>query len=150
MSPAEIVIEPANRADLPAIHQLVRELAIYEKAEAEFVASLEDYYQDFEDGVFESIVAKVDGKVVGMVLYYLTYSTWKGRMLYLEDFVVSEAYRRFSIGQKLFDAYLNRATELNCRLAKWQVLDWNKPALNFYLKNDALIEKGWWNGKIFL
>lgn len=150
MSKPSIIIERANRADLPAIHQLVRELAIYEKAESEFVASLEDYCRDFDAGIFESIVVRFEGQVAGMVLYYMTYSTWKGRMLYLEDFVVLEKYRGEGLGQLLFDAFLDRARELECRLVKWQVLDWNEPAINFYLKNSAIIEKEWWNGKIFL
>ncbi|PHN01176.1 GNAT family N-acetyltransferase [Flavilitoribacter nigricans DSM 23189 = NBRC 102662] len=145
-----IVVERARRSDLPAIHGLVRELAVYEKAESEFVASLDDYYRDFDADIFECIVARVDDEVVGMVLYYMTYSTWKGRMLYLEDFVVLEANRRDGLGQKLFDAFLDRARELECRLVKWQVLDWNEPAIKFYLKNSAIIEKEWWNGKIFL
>lgn len=145
-----VTIERAQRTDLPAIHGLVRELAVYEKAEPEFIATLDDYYRDFDAGIFEAIVARTDDQVVGMVLYYLTYSTWKGRMLYLEDFVVSETYRGYGLGQKLFDAFLARARELECRLTKWQVLDWNEPAVKFYEKNGATIEKEWWNGKIFL
>ena len=144
------IIRKAEQKDLPAIHALVRELAIYEKAEHEFVASLEDYQTDFEAGIYEAHVAEVDGKVVGMALYYMTYSTWKGRMLYLEDFVVLGAYRRLGLGQQLFDAYLEEARKQKCRVVKWQVLDWNEPALRFYRKNNAVIEKEWWNGKIFL
>lgn len=144
------VIEPAQREDMPAIHKLVGELAIYEKAEQEFVASLEDYYHGFDARVFEAIVARVNGQVVGMALFYLTYSTWKGRMLYLEDFVVLEAHRKEGLGQLLFDAFIDRAKAMECRLVKWQVLDWNEPAIKFYRKNNAIIEKEWWNGKIFL
>lgn len=144
------IIRKAEQKDLPAIHALVRELAIYEKAEHEFVASLEDYQTDFEAGIYEAHLAEVDGKVVGMALYYMTYSTWKGRMLYLEDFVVLGAYRRLGLGQQLFDAYLEEARKQKCRVVKWQVLDWNEPALRFYRKNNAVIEKEWWNGKIFL
>lgn len=145
-----ITIRKANLADLQAIHDLVRELAVYEKAEPEFVASLADYQSDFEAGIFDAHVAAVDGKVVGMALYYMTYSTWKGRMFYLEDFVVQEEYRGHGLGQKLFDAFLQEARDRKCRLVKWQVLDWNEPALRFYRKNKAVIEKEWWNGKIFL
>lgn len=141
-------IRLAQRADLPAVHGLVRELAIYEKAEPEFVATLEDYYQDFDAGIFEALVAEVEGEVVGMVLYYMTYSTWKGRMLYLEDFVVQQAFRQKGVGQLLFDGFLAKAKEKGCRLVKWQVLDWNTPAVKFYEKNKATIEKEWWNGKI--
>lgn len=145
-----IRIRKAVATDLMAIHSLVRELAIYEKAEPEFVATLQDYQDDFAAGVFSCHVAEVDGTVVGMVLYYMTYSTWKGKMLYLEDFVVLEAYRRLGLGQLLFEAFLEEAKARKCRLVKWQVLDWNEPALQFYRKNNAVIEKEWWNGKLFL
>ena len=145
-----ITIRKAAKADLQAIHVLVRELAIYELAEHEFVATLADYEADFEAGIYDAHVAAVNGKVVGMALYYMTYSTWKGRMFYLEDFVVLEAYRRLGLGQMLFDAFLQEAKDRQCRLVKWQVLDWNEPALRFYRKNNAVIEKEWWNGKIFL
>jgi len=83
-----------------------------------------------------------------MALYYMTYSTWKGRMLYLEDFVVQEAFRKAGIGQQLFDGFLQEANNKGCKLVKWQVLDWNVPAIKFYEKNKAIIEKEWWNGKI--
>lgn len=146
----QISIRKATPADIPAIHSLVRELAIYEKAEEAFVATLAEYECDFAENVYDALVAEAEGKVVGMALYYLAYSTWKGRMLYLEDFVVFEEYRRYGIGQLLFDAFLEVAKQGNCRLVKWQVLDWNEPALRFYEKNEAIIEKEWWNGKIFL
>jgi GNAT superfamily N-acetyltransferase len=71
-------------------------------------------------------------------------------MLYLEDFVVQAAYRRSGIGEVLFDAFLDKARAKGCRLVKWQVLDWNEPAINFYKKKAATIEQEWWNGKIFL
>lgn len=144
-----VLIRYAHAGDLPAIHALVRELAIYEQAEEEFIASLEEYQRDFEQGVFQAQVAEIQGEVVGMVLYFMHYSTWKGRMLYLEDFVVQEAWRQHGVGQKLFEAFLEEARSRGCRLVKWQVLDWNTPALKFYEKYGANIEKDWWNGKIF-
>ncbi len=146
----QVHIRQGTATDLPAVHELVRELAIFERAEPEFVATLDDYHRDFTDGVFEVIVAERQGHIVGMALYYLTYSTWKGRMLYLEDFVVREAERRLGIGQQLFDAFIARARALDCRLAKWQVLDWNEPAIQFYQKNGAIIETDWHNGKLYL
>ncbi len=144
-----ISIRLAKKQDLPDIHNLVRELAVYEKAEPEFVATLEDYLRDFSEGIFEALVAEKEGIVCGMALYYMTYSTWKGKMLYLEDFVVKQTHRRQGIGQLLFDGFLAKAQEKNCRMVKWQVLDWNEPAIRFYEKNKATIERGWWNGKIF-
>ena len=145
-----VTIRPATEADLPAIHQLVRELAIYERAEEQFTADLDTYRADFREGAFEALVAEEGGTVVGMALYYLTYSTWKGKMLYLEDFVVRPERRRQGIGRFLFEAFLTQAVKRDCRLVKWQVLDWNTPALRFYERYGALIEREWWNGKIFL
>ncbi|MEM6316285.1 MAG: GNAT family N-acetyltransferase [Bacteroidota bacterium] len=144
-----ITIRPATAADLPSVYQLVISLAVYENAENEVTATLEDYEKDFKAGIFQAHVAEMDGKVVGMVLYYMTYSTWKGKMLYLEDFVVHEQYRRYGIGQLLWDELELEAKRQGCRLLKWQVLDWNEPAIQFYKKNKAIIETEWHNGKIF-
>lgn len=147
---AAIHLRQATAADLPAVHALVGELAEYERAADQFTASLADYERDLAAGIFEVIVAERNDEVVGMVLYYMAYSTWKGRMLYLEDFVVRLDQRRGGVGQRLFDALVARARELDCRLVKWQVLDWNEPALAFYRRNQATIETEWWNGKLFL
>ena len=143
-----ITIRAATKDDLDAIYGLVVELAIYEKEPDAVTATIEDYHRDFADGVFQCHVAEDDGEVIGMTLYYLTYSTWRGKMLYLEDFVVSESRRREGIGELLFENVVKVAKDSNCRLLKWQVLDWNTPALNFYKKYQATIEKEWWNGKI--
>lgn len=152
-----IVIRLASEADMPAIHALVHELAVYERAPEAHTATIEDYLRDFKGGIFESHVAvNIDeslgkqGEIVGMIFYYMAYSTWKGRMLYLEDFVVTENYRQYGVGQMLFETFLEIAREKECRLVKWQVLDWNEPAIKFYRKNEAIIENDWYNGKIFL
>lgn len=144
----QILVRTADEKDLLSIYELVKELAIYEKAREEFVATIEMYREDFADGVFEAIVAELDGEVVGMALYYLSYSTWKGRMLYLEDFVIKQEYRRLGIGDLIFDKVVAEAKAKSCKLMKWQVLDWNEPALKFYNKKNAIIEKCWWTGKI--
>lgn len=147
----DILIRKGNVDDLKSVHELVGELAAYEKEPDAFTATLDEYKQDFMEGLFECIVAETkEGEIVGMTLQYLTYSTWKGRMLYLEDFVVKESWRKHGIGQKLFDALFIRAEELKCRLVKWQVLDWNEPALSFYKKNEAIVETNWWNVKKFI
>ena len=145
-----VTIRPATESDLPAIHALMYELAVYENASEAVEATVEEYRADFQAGIFESLVAEIDGKVVGMTLFFMTYSSWKGKMLYLDDFVVTEAHRRSGAGQLLFDAFLEEGRRRGCRLVKWQVLDWNEPALRFYAKNAAIIEKDWWNGKLFL
>lgn len=145
-----MIIRNASSADIPAIHALVYELAVYEQEPEAVFTTPEEYLRDFEAGRFESMVAEMDGRIVGMTLFYEAYSSWKGRMLYLDDFMVNEAYRRFGVGQKLFDAFVEEGRRRNCRLVKWQVLDWNEPAIRFYEKNDSIIERNWWNVKIFL
>lgn len=147
-----ILIRQATVEDMPAVHALVHELAVFERAPEAHTATVEDYIRDFNEKIFEAHVAvdKDADRIVGMIFYYMSYSTWKGRMLYLEDFVVTESYRQYGVGQLLFDKYLEVAREKECRLVKWQVLDWNEPAIKFYKKNEAIIENEWYNGKIFL
>ncbi|MDO8969682.1 MAG: GNAT family N-acetyltransferase [Saprospiraceae bacterium] len=144
------IIRPATEADIPSIHALVYELAVYEKEPEAVFTTPEEYLEDFRNGLFESHVAEIDGKIVGMTLFFMMYSSWKGKMLYLDDFVVNESYRRFGIGQMLYDAFMAEGQRRGCRLVKWQVLDWNEPAINFYKKNEAIIETGWWNVKKIL
>lgn len=146
----KIIIRKAQKEDLPAIYALVKELALYEKSPESVTATIEDYYQDFEDNIFESIVAERDSEVVGMALYYMTYSTWRGRMLYLEDFVVKESERKLGIGKLLFDEVIEIAKSKKAVLLKWQVLEWNDPAIQFYKKYDTIFENEWLNGKLFL
>ncbi|MBT8221360.1 MAG: GNAT family N-acetyltransferase [Bacteroidia bacterium] len=143
-----IEIRKATFNDIEEIYNLVRELAIYEDGEHMMSATLEDYQTDFLDEQWDSTVAIDSGCIIGMTIYFNTYSTWKGRMFWLEDFIVTEEYRRSGVGQRLWDAIIKEAKERNCVMMKWQVLDWNKPALHFYEKNQAIIEKDWWNGKI--
>ena len=145
-----MIIRRAKYEDLETVLDLVKELATYENAPQEVWATLKDYQDAYLNSDFEAMVVEVEENIVGACIYYLTWSTWKGRMLYLEDLIIREAYRRMGLGQKLFDAFLDRARELRCTQVKWQVLDWNNPAIQFYEKNKASIEKEWWNGKIQL
>jgi GNAT superfamily N-acetyltransferase len=143
-------IRTATASDMPAVHALVYELAVYEREPEAVKTTPEEYLRDFLDGRFECMVAEENGIVVGMVLFFEAYSTWKGRMLYLDDFVVNEAWRGKGVGQLLFNRFVEEGKRRNCRLVKWQVLDWNEPAVNFYEKNNCVIEKGWWNVKAVL
>jgi GNAT superfamily N-acetyltransferase len=145
-----MIIRQAKREDVPSIFALVQELALYENAPDAVTTSIQSYEDDFDSHIYEAIVAELEGEVIGMALYYMSFSTWKGKMLYLEDFVVKETHRRYGAGQLLFDAFLAKAREKKCVMVKWQVLDWNEPAIRFYEKNKAIIEREWWNGKIFL
>lgn len=145
-----IIIRYAEEGDLAAILSLIVDLAIFENAEEEVIVTLDELTKDFREGTFESQVAvDENGQVVGMTLYYLTYSTWKGKMMYLEDFVVKPEFRRQGIGQQLFDGIIAEAKKQNCKMMKWQVLDWNNSAIDFYKKYNATFDGEWFNVKLF-
>lgn len=150
MKNKETIIRKAKIEDMSGILDMVKELAEYEHALDQVSTTVADYEKNFLSGIFDAFVAEIKGEIKGVAIYYMTWSTWKGRMLYLEDFVVSPELRKTGIGQKLFDAYIAEGKKRGCSLLKWQVLDWNDPAVNFYKKNNAIIEQEWWNGKIFL
>lgn len=143
-------IRTGTTADLPKIFQLIVELAVFENEPNAVTATLGDYVSAFEDSRFFTIVAELDENIIGMVLYYNTFSTWKGKMMYLEDFYVQDTHRGQGVGRALFQAFLKDAKARGCVLTKWQVLDWNVGAQKFYQREGATIEKEWWNGKIYL
>jgi len=145
----QISIRKARLEDMDTIHGLVKELAIYERLPNEVKTSPESYKADFQKNWFESIVAvSENNKIVGTCIFYQTFSTWKGKMIYLEDFVVNEQLRGKGIGVQLFDHLLNICKDREVALLKWQIIDWNEPALNFYRKYNFIEEKEWLNGKI--
>lgn len=146
----EITIRKATKNDLPDVLSLIKELALFEKQPQEVTITLEQLEQDGfgEHPLFWIILAEDNGKIVGMSFYYIRYSTWKGRCLYLEDLVVKESYKKQGIGKLLFEATISEAKKMNAKLMTWQVLDWNEPAINFYKKFNAELDDEWINGKI--
>ena len=136
--------------DMKPVHNLIRELAIYEKAENEHINTADQLIIDGfgPNKVFDCIVAERNQTVIGFALLYTSYSTWKGSCLYLEDFLVTEKLRGQGIGKQLFDKVLTIAKERNVGRFEWQVLDWNEPALNFYRKYNSTLDGEWINGKI--
>jgi|TARA_B110000467_G_C18267305_1_gene450128 GNAT superfamily N-acetyltransferase len=143
-------IRKGTRVDLPAVLDLIKELAEYEKALGEVSISLEELEVDGfgTHPEYWFLVAEVDGEIVGISFYYIRYSTWKGRFLYLEDLVVKEAYRRKGVGAALFEETIRVAQEIEVNGMTWQVLDWNAPAIDFYKKYSADLDDGWINGKL--
>ncbi len=143
-------IRYAVREDCKDLMALIRELAVYEKAEHEVTVSLEA----FEEAgfgvspVWKSFVALHEGKVIGMALYYTRYSTWKGCRLYLEDFLVTEPYRGKGVGKLLFEKVIGEASQAPYQGMSWQVLDWNEPAIRFYQRYKADFDGGWLNASI--
>jgi GNAT superfamily N-acetyltransferase len=144
---ASATLRVATVEDCPRLLELVHELALFERAPEEVTVTLDEFI-DAGFGpkpVWKTYVAEVDGLIVGFALYYIRYSTWKGCRLYLEDLIVTEAYRGQKIGKLLIERLIVEAKELGFSGMVWQVLDWNEPAINFYKKYEANIEAGWLN-----
>ncbi len=145
-----ITIRNAIKKDCPRLLELIKELALFEKAPEEVTVSMEE----FEDAgfgdkpVWWAFVAESEGIIVGMSLYYIRYSTWKGRRLYLEDIIVTESMRGKGFGKDLLDHTINYAKENGFSGMMWQVLDWNQPAIDFYKKYDTKFDEEWINVSI--
>lgn len=144
-------IRKALPGDEKAIHGLIRALADYERAPDEVINTPEQLRIDlFEDKVCEALVVENEENViVGFALYYTSYSTWKGRCLYLEDFYVLPEFRRGGIGGQLFQEVVAIARERGVKRMDWQVLEWNEPAIAFYKKQGSILDPEWINGRLF-
>ena len=146
----EIIIRKAVRKDCVRMMELIQELATYEKAPDEVTVKL-NHFEESGFGanpVWWAFVAEANGVVIGMALYYVRYSTWKGQRMYLEDILVTEDMRGQKIGSLLFDALIVEAKEKGFNGMNWQVLDWNEPAINFYKKYNANFDPEWVNCSI--
>lgn len=146
----EIKIRKAVRKDCVRMMELIQELATYEKAPDEVTVSLKHFEKSGfgPNPVWWAFVAEAQGVVIGMALYYVRYSTWKGQRMYLEDILVTEDMRGQKIGSLLFDALIVEAKEKGFNGMNWQVLDWNEPAINFYKKYNANFDPEWVNCSI--
>lgn len=145
-----ISIREAEVADVPAIHRLIVELAVFEKAPNAVSNTIESLTTDlFEDKRCFAVIAERGGSLIGFALYFFGYSTWKGKTLYLEDIFIKESFRNQGLGQLLFDRIVRIAKENNVKRMDWQVLEWNTPAIEFYKKNNAILDSEWINGRFY-
>jgi GNAT superfamily N-acetyltransferase len=142
-----IEIRSARKEDCERILELVKELAIYEKAPQEVTVTLEHFIESGfgPDPVWWAFVAEVDGIIQGFALWYIRFSTWKGQRMYLEDFYVTLEMRGKGLGKLLFDRIITEAKEQKFQGIMWQVLEWNESAINFYKKYDAAFDAEWIN-----
>lgn len=129
------MIRAAKLGDEQAIHDLIVELAIYEKAPDEVVATVEHIKESLfsEGAVAYAHVAEVEGQIVGIAIWFLNYSTWLGKPgLYLEDLYVKPAFRSRGIGLQLMKTLAKICVDRGYERFQWWVLDWNEPSINFY------------------
>ena len=146
----EIIIRKGVKTDLSAVLSLIKELADFENARDQVTITLEDLEKDGfgENPWYWFLIAEKDDKIVGLSFYWIRYSTWKGKFLFLEDFVIKGEYRRQGVGSKLFEETINICKKQGLNGIIWQVLDWNNSAIEFYKKYNAEISKEWLNGKL--
>ncbi|AJQ95997.1 acetyltransferase [Gynuella sunshinyii YC6258] len=128
-------IREAVVSDSGQLLQFIKELACYEKAEQEVVATVEDIERSIfgPDSTVEALLCEQDGKAIGFAVYFYNYSTWLGKNgLYLEDLYISPEYRHFGAGKRLLKYLAQQAVAIGCERFEWSVLRWNEPAIRFY------------------
>ncbi len=129
------MIRPAKPGDVPAIGELILELATYEKAPEQVRSTPELLTAAFFGPSPAAFchVAEVDGEVVGIAVWFLSFSTWLGRHgIYLEDLYVRPEYRGLGLGRSLLRALAHIAVQRGYGRVEWAVLDWNTSAIDFY------------------
>ena len=145
-----MIIRSAEPKDVSSILDLIIGLAVYENEPDQVDTTVEKLHHDlFIAKYCEALVAEHNGEVKAFTIYYTSYSTWKGPCIYLEDLYVLEDYRQTGIGSKLFECVVNVAKERGYARMDWQVLEWNKPAIEFYKKKNATLDAEWINGRLF-
>ena len=131
-----MIIRRGVKEDIPQTLELIKELAEYENALDEVSNTIEVLEKDGfgEDPVFDLFIAEKNKKIIGIALTFFRYSTWKGKVLYLEDLIVSKLYRRQGTGKKLFDEVSKFAKAKSFVGLSLEGLDWNEIGINFYKK----------------
>jgi GNAT superfamily N-acetyltransferase len=143
-------VRPARLDDVPAVHELIRELAAYEREPDAVEATVEDLRSALFAGVplVHALVAETDQDgaphVVGTALWFVSYSTWRGRHgIWLEDLFVRPSARGAGLGRALLAELSAEATRRGYARLEWSVLDWNAPALRFYRRLGARPLEDW-------
>ena len=147
----KVSLRQAEESDCPRLLELIRELAEYEKAPEAVTVDIHHFTESGfgEKPVWWAWVAEVEeepGKsiIAGFALYYIRYSTWKGQQMYLEDIIVTEKMRGKGLGTLLFEKLISICQHSRFQGIRWQVLDWNAPAIRFYEIFEGVSFDGEW------
>ena len=141
----DITIRKAKKEDMRRVHELIMELAIYEKLPQEVEINLSDLVNDGfgEKPLFHCFVAEINSTVEGMAIIYNRYSTWKGKTVHLEDLIVTKNMRNKGIGALLLDKVILFGKEMSVKRISWEVINWNKEAIKFYERKGAKLIDDW-------
>lgn len=143
---ANINIRPANIDDTATILHFIKELAIYEKAEHEVLATEQTIRSTIfaDDGHVDALICELDGHAIGIAVYFFNYSTWLAKPgLYLEDLYVSQEHRGLGAGTLMLKKLAKIALDKGCGRFEWSCLDWNKPSRDFYESIGAEAQLEW-------
>lgn len=141
-----ITIRQARASDAEAIYDMIVELAIYEKAPEEVVTNPDEIRATLfgESSKTEALICEIEGKTVGYAVFFTSYSTWLGRNgIFMEDLYISPESRNCGAGKALLKHIAQLAVERKCGRLEWVVLDWNQPAIDFYLSIGAQPQSEW-------
>ncbi len=137
-------IRKATEADFPAILEMIKELAKFEKAPEKVTNTAEQ--MNTEKDFFKCFIAEnQDKQIMGFALYFFAYYTWVGKSLYLDDIYVKEELRGKGVGTMLLKKIFEVAKKEKCKRIRWQVLNWNTPAIELYEKIGANVDNEWLN-----
>ena len=143
---SNLVVRAATPADASILFNFILDLAIYEKAEHEVLATEETIRASIfaENSHVSALICELDGVPVGSAIYFFNYSTWLAKAgLYLEDLYVMPEYRGLGVGVKLLKAMAKIAIEKDCARFEWSCLDWNTPSREFYQSLGAVSQDEW-------
>jgi len=138
-------IRNASSKDMSAVLQLIVELAVFEKEPNAVEITEQSLIEDGFQGTpsFKCFVATVDDKVVGTALIYHRFSTWKGKILHLEDLIVTQKMRGHGIGTALLDEVVKYGYHLKVKRINWEVISWNNGAIKLYERQGAKVLRNW-------
>lgn len=138
-------IRDAQASDMAQVHNLIKELAVFEKEADAVEVTVDDLIRDGfgSNKLFHCYLAEVEGDVVGMALLYPRYSTWKGPIIHLEDLIVTGSMRGSGLGAALLTKVVEHGQQLGVKRISWEVLDWNDPAIAFYESKGANVLRDW-------
>lgn len=141
-----MIIRRATPDDAEAIYNMIYELAVYEKAPEEVVTTPNEIRESLfsASSNTEALICEIANKTVGYAVFFTSYSTWLGRSgIYMEDLYVSPESRGYGAGKALLKTIAKYAVERGCGRLEWSVLDWNQPAIDFYLSIGAAAQSEW-------
>jgi len=141
----DFTIRKAKKEDMAQVLALINQLAHFEKEPDAVIVTVEDLEKDGfgEHPSFFCFVAEINSKIEGIALGFNRYSTWKGKILHLEDLIVNETARGYGLGSALLDEIIKYGHQLGVKRINWEVLNWNTPAIAFYKQKGALIKEDW-------